>query len=1093
MASSAITVEELEIIITTRVEKALGNLDALRNKIREIQEMARSAMSGASGKGNPVDAVVKNAKRSVDDMKADLTSLNEKIQEAARRYEKMKGMVGQAANRTDIHPDTFANMQKWTQEAKAELEEMMRRAEEMAAAIRESENASEEMKEAVSETKKEVGETTDATKELTETTKETTEETKKYRQEVERTSKSTKTSFTKIGALFKRLFLWGTLRRAIGAMRNALGEGLQNIARDSEKANAIMSQYSTSFMYLKNSVASSLLPILDTVSPYIMKIVDKLAEGFDYASALMSALAGKNTYTRAVKVQQDYSGAVADTTKEVNKLGKASAALTGIEELNILSFEKASDVLNDLANSDTTKNMFEEVTIPGGIKETADYIRNNILPVLDDVLKIAALIGAAFLAWKIATEITDFITGVRAAGGIAKYLFGADVNKAGVMAATLIVEFGLVFDAAREIASGKGDFMSIVKALLGTAIGTVGAIIATGSVASGIGIGISVALIATVVGMAFGFQDNIKKLVNDAFFNGEGVPIDDIITAFKNKWASVVAEKKIILGLAAEIELNDTKIADLQTKIQSVVTTLSVQGIDVKKEIDKIKGYFAELHDAINENLTNSEKIITTALAGALSRTAPEVQEGIAGVMVEVTRVTAEQRARLNELKGTIDELTESLAGAEQGSFEYTDYLKKLTDATLDYYREAGIATDATEAARLEWDKTVTAWRENGIDFGGDIESAKAKVKEFGDTGAEILNTISEAHRIVSETIEGYIQSATDRGALEEIKLWENVKEILNEDYQKQKSTIENDITTAFDDMQLHMVAEIGTVHGAAEKEWSNLGWVEKGFHKDNVANYTSKAMAEYKKNVVNVLSEDIKGQYETLGIDGTVWASDATGKTLTSLFDVRGAGIGQMSTSYRNNVAGAIKDGLEGAGQDIDAISKRLGSDSVIKVLDGAKASLEQHKAGYENLFWSTGQTIGTAFANGITNAIGKIDLATHAKQTLQNGQISPEVMKIMGFASGGFPEMGQMFIARESGPELVGTIGGHAAVANNDQIVSGIKAGVYEAMMKAGGGGGDITIQIVNDSGEVTSETIISALDRKNRRDGNIVVPVH
>ena len=52
-----------------------------------------------------------------------------------------------------------------------------------------------------------------------------------------------------------------------------------------------------------------------------------------------------------------------------------------------------------------------------------------------------------------------------------------------------------------------------------------------------------------------------------------------------------------------------------------------------------------------------------------------------------------------------------------------------------------------------------------------------------------------------------------------------------------------------------------------------------------------------------------------------------------------------------------------------------------------------------------------------------------------------------VQGFASGGFPETGQMFIAREAGAELVGTIGRKTAVANNDQIVAGIASGVAEA----------------------------------------------
>lgn len=48
---------------------------------------------------------------------------------------------------------------------------------------------------------------------------------------------------------------------------------------------------------------------------------------------------------------------------------------------------------------------------------------------------------------------------------------------------------------------------------------------------------------------------------------------------------------------------------------------------------------------------------------------------------------------------------------------------------------------------------------------------------------------------------------------------------------------------------------------------------------------------------------------------------------------------------------------------------------------------------------------------------------------------------------AGGGFIEAGQMFIAREAGPELVGTMGGRTAVANNDQIVAGIAGGVSAA----------------------------------------------
>lgn len=49
--------------------------------------------------------------------------------------------------------------------------------------------------------------------------------------------------------------------------------------------------------------------------------------------------------------------------------------------------------------------------------------------------------------------------------------------------------------------------------------------------------------------------------------------------------------------------------------------------------------------------------------------------------------------------------------------------------------------------------------------------------------------------------------------------------------------------------------------------------------------------------------------------------------------------------------------------------------------------------------------------------------------------------------FAQGGFVDEGQLFIAREAGAEMVGAIGNRTAVANNDQIVEGISAGVANA----------------------------------------------
>lgn len=55
--------------------------------------------------------------------------------------------------------------------------------------------------------------------------------------------------------------------------------------------------------------------------------------------------------------------------------------------------------------------------------------------------------------------------------------------------------------------------------------------------------------------------------------------------------------------------------------------------------------------------------------------------------------------------------------------------------------------------------------------------------------------------------------------------------------------------------------------------------------------------------------------------------------------------------------------------------------------------------------------------------------------------------------YATGGFPSAGELFIAGENGAEMVGSMNGRTTVANQEQIIEGIKRGVTEAMMSVMG----------------------------------------
>ena len=104
-----------------------------------------------------------------------------------------------------------------------------------------------------------------------------------------------------------------------------------------------------------------------------------------------------------------------------------------------------------------------------------------------------------------------------------------------------------------------------------------------------------------------------------------------------------------------------------------------------------------------------------------------------------------------------------------------------------------------------------------------------------------------------------------------------------------------------------------------------------------------------------------------------------------------------------------------------------------------------------------------------------------------------------------GGFPNTGEMFLARENGiTEMVGRMGNRAAVANNDQIVSGIASGVKDAIVDAvaeiaiamnTGSESSVSSPVVEVIVKCDSETLYKTTQRgkqKADRRYQVVVPV-
>lgn len=160
----------------------------------------------------------------------------------------------------------------------------------------------------------------------------------------------------------------------------------------------------------------------------------------------------------------------------------------------------------------------------------------------------------------------------------------------------------------------------------------------------------------------------------------------------------------------------------------------------------------------------------------------------------------------------------------------------------------------------------------------------------------------------------------------------------------------------------------------------------------------------------------------------------------------------------YAKKLKDAQKNGLSAGEEYLKETTKGFNkkkkdvTDEADKIGKGAKEAIEDEK----------NQAKLTVKTSDATKAIEKVQ--TKASKNLSSTlTINPKLAKtgikigdsrvaISMYASGGFPNVGEIFMARENGiNEMIGRMGGRSAVANNDQIVDGIEAGVFNAVVRA------------------------------------------
>lgn len=189
------------------------------------------------------------------------------------------------------------------------------------------------------------------------------------------------TMVSRFKGLALSLLVFNQISKAFNAMISGIKEGMKNLAQYSNDTNTALSLLMSRSTYLKNALATAFSPIVEIITPILVHFIELLGEAATKVSELFSALMGKDTFTRAIKVQQDYAKSLRDTSKNTKKAAEETKkALAPFDDLRQIQFQevKEQDNFEDSKVGLTPDKMFEPAKVSEDVKKLSDTFKSAI-------------------------------------------------------------------------------------------------------------------------------------------------------------------------------------------------------------------------------------------------------------------------------------------------------------------------------------------------------------------------------------------------------------------------------------------------------------------------------------------------------------------------------------------------------------------------------------------------------------------------------------------------------------------------------------------------------------------------------------------
>lgn len=428
---------------------------------------------------------------------------------------------------------------------------------------------------------------------------------------------------------------------------------------------------------------------------------------------------------------------------------------------------------------------------------------------------------------------------------------------------------------------------------------------------------------------------------------------------------------------------------------------------------------------------------------------------------------------KLKESKQAYEDTIDSIKNSAESKLIDVEYSKRLSDELEDLVDSNG---------------RVKKGCEERVDYilGEMNDALGTEISRNGDLitkNGKVVNSYEELKESIEKTVEAKKEEIRQEAILE-----------LNKEKMKRKIQLEMEIAEAKKKAQ-----QATTDFYAAESEGMNgLTMVFSKNQRDIVkrANETYSAVdnleSEYEtickelETTTDLMTDGIVQDYSKIA-DSTIESLNKGTKAVKDLTPEQQNAWKNLATSNYNeykNKLGQLSPEIQQEIQKMTGVIVQETSNAVPKV---EKASTSISDAITKNLDGTFSINFGlnadySGLKSKLTNMRNMIDRMVNVPivgnsfkgiQTNLNKLISQ--LSINGYESGGFPVSGEMFLARENGlPEMVGKIGNKTSVANNGQIIEGIKAGVYEAVMTANAqnGGARVSLDVRADEGIIVKK---------------------